>query len=76
MVEKYSKNPTKTGSCNRNDDSFGIVAFACAIFIPRGMKTKPYEFLEKEIIETEYGVTGMVKERKQKYQGKTQTTFL
>ncbi|MBR2401822.1 MAG: XRE family transcriptional regulator, partial [Lachnospiraceae bacterium] len=45
-----------------------IVAFACAIFIPSGMKTKPYEFLEKEIIETEYGVTGMVKERKQKYQ--------
>lgn len=45
-----------------------IVAIACAIFIPSGMKTKPYEFLEKEIIETEYGVTGMVKERKQKFQ--------
>ena len=35
-----------------------IVAVACAIFIPSGMKTKPYEFLEKEIIETEYGVSG------------------
>lgn len=45
-----------------------IVAIACAIFIPSGMKTKPYEFLEKEVIETEYGVTGMVKERKQKFQ--------
>ena len=45
-----------------------IVAFACGIFITCGMKTKPYEFLEKETIETEYGVTGMVKERKQKYQ--------
>lgn len=45
-----------------------IVAIACAIFIPSGMKTKPYEFLEKEIIETEYGVTGIVKERKQKFQ--------
>ncbi len=45
-----------------------FVAFACGIFIPCGMKTKPYEFLEKERIETEYGVTGMVKERKQKYQ--------
>ena len=45
-----------------------IVAVACAIFIPSGMKTKPYEFLEKEIIETEYGVNGMVKERKQKFQ--------
>jgi len=42
----------------------GIVAIACAIFISCGMKTKKYEFLEKEIIETEYGVTGMVKERK------------
>lgn len=41
----------------------GIVAIACAIFISCGMKTKKYEFLEKEIIETEYGVTGMVKER-------------
>jgi transcriptional regulator with XRE-family HTH domain len=45
-----------------------IVAIACAIFIPSGMKTKPYEFLEKEVIETEYGVTGIVKERKQKFQ--------
>ena len=45
-----------------------IVAFACVIFITSGMKTKPYEFLENETIETDYGVTGMVKERKQKYQ--------
>ncbi len=45
-----------------------FVAFACGIFITCGMKTKPYEFLEKETIETEYGVTGMVKERKQKFQ--------
>lgn len=46
----------------------GIVAGACAIFISCGMKTKPYEFLEKEIIETEYGVTGMVLERKRRYE--------
>ncbi|MBQ3514272.1 MAG: helix-turn-helix transcriptional regulator [Lachnospiraceae bacterium] len=45
-----------------------IVAGACAIFIRCGMKTKPYEFLEKEMIETEYGVTGMVKERKRQYE--------
>lgn len=45
-----------------------IVAVACAIFISCGMKTKPYEFLEKEMIETEYGVTGMVKERKRQYE--------
>ncbi|MBQ9120464.1 MAG: helix-turn-helix transcriptional regulator [Lachnospiraceae bacterium] len=45
-----------------------IVAGACAIFISCGMKTKAYEFLDKEIIETEYGVSGMVKERKQQYE--------
>lgn len=45
-----------------------IVAVACAIFISCGMKTKPYEFLEKDVIETEYGVTGMVKERKHQYE--------
>ena len=39
-----------------------IVASAVAIFIQCGMKTSPYEFLEKENIETQYGVTGMVKE--------------
>ncbi len=45
-----------------------IVAGASAIFIRCGMKTKPYEFLEKEIIETEYGVTGMVAERKRQFE--------
>ncbi len=45
-----------------------LVAIACTIFISCGMKTKKFEFLEKEEFETEYGVTGMVKERKQKYE--------
>ena len=45
-----------------------IIAIACAIFIFCGSKTKAYEFLEKELIETEYGVTGMVKERKSAYE--------
>lgn len=44
-----------------------IMAVACAIFISSGMKTEPYAFLEKEVIETEYGVTGMVMEKKQQY---------
>lgn len=44
-----------------------IVAVACAIFISSGMKTEPYAFLEKEVIETEYGVTGMVREKKHQY---------
>lgn len=46
-----------------------IVAGACGIFIACGSRTKPYEFLDKEMIETEYGVVGMVKEKKQRYQG-------
>ncbi|MBP3678339.1 MAG: helix-turn-helix transcriptional regulator [Agathobacter sp.] len=44
-----------------------IVAPAVAIFIQCGMKTSPYEYLEKEPIETQYGVTGMVKERRDNY---------
>ncbi|MBQ7775529.1 MAG: helix-turn-helix transcriptional regulator [Lachnospiraceae bacterium] len=46
----------------------GIVAVACGIFINCGMKTKAYEYLDKEVIETEYGVTGMVKERKSQFE--------
>lgn len=44
-----------------------FVAIAVAIFIACGSKTAPYEFLEKEAFETEYGVSGMVKERKEQY---------
>ncbi|MBQ6695283.1 MAG: helix-turn-helix transcriptional regulator [Lachnospiraceae bacterium] len=45
-----------------------IVAIASSIFISCGMKTKAYDYLEEEVIETEYGVTGMVKERKKQYE--------
>lgn len=44
-----------------------IVSIAVAIFIQCGMKTSPYEYLEKENIETQYGVTGMVRERREHY---------
>ena len=44
-----------------------IVAPAVAIFIQCGMKTSTYEYLEKEHIETQYGVTGMVRERRENY---------
>ena len=44
-----------------------LVAIATTIFIFCGMKTKKYEFLQKEEIETAYGVTGMVKERREAY---------
>lgn len=45
-----------------------MVGVGVAICIISGMKTKDYEYLEKERIETEYGVAGMVKERMKKYQ--------
>lgn len=44
-----------------------IVAMACTIFVSCGARTKKYLFLEEEVIDTEYGVTGMVKEKKETY---------
>lgn len=44
-----------------------IVALAVAIFIICGSRSKEYEFLDKEPFETEYGVTGMVNERKKEF---------
>ena len=46
-----------------------MVACAVALFLISGMKGKPYEYLENVNIDTEYGVSGMVKERKAAYQG-------
>lgn len=44
-----------------------LVAIAVAIFIYSHSKSAPYEYLEKEVFETEYGVTGMVKEKKEQF---------
>ena len=44
-----------------------LVAIAAALFISCGNKAKEYDFLEKEPFETEYGVTGMVKERQKAF---------
>ena len=44
-----------------------LIVIAVMIFILCGMKTKKYEFLEKEDIETAYGVSGMVKEKRDAY---------
>ena len=44
-----------------------LAAAAVAIFILCGFKNTPYEFLEKEPFETEYGVVGMVRERQNAY---------
>ena len=44
-----------------------IVAIAVAIFIFCGFKNAPFDFIDKEPFETEYGVTGMVKEKQKAY---------
>lgn len=44
-----------------------LIAIAVTIFILCGMKTKKYEYMEKEDIETVYGVSGMVKEKRDAY---------
>lgn len=44
-----------------------LTAIAVAIFIFCGFKNAPYEFIDKESFETEYGVAGMVKERQKTY---------
>lgn len=46
-----------------------LVAIAVAIFLNYGMMLRPYEYLEKEVFETEYGVQGMVRERQNQYRG-------
>lgn len=47
-----------------------LVAFAVYIFILFGSYTKKFEYIEKEQIETAYGVTGMAQERKKAMEGR------
>ncbi len=46
-----------------------MVGTAVGIFVYYSMKMKPWEFIEKEALETEYGVAGMVRERQERYSG-------
>lgn len=46
-----------------------IVASAVAIFIIMGLKGQRFDYLEKQNIDTDYGVSGMVKERRDNYAG-------
>ena len=46
---------------------FCIVAAAVVIFIVNGHKGEPYEFLEKEPLDTEYGIDGMVRNKMKKH---------
>ena len=44
-----------------------LVATAVAIFISNSNKSSDFDFLENEAFETEYGVSGMVRERREQY---------
>lgn len=44
-----------------------LVASAVTVFISTAAKLKPFEFIAHEPIETEYGVSGMVRERRDAY---------
>lgn len=44
-----------------------LVAIGVALFMFCASRVKPYEFLETDPFETEYGVTGMVRERKKEF---------
>jgi len=44
-----------------------MIAVAVFLFITSGSKTQEYEFLDKEVIETAYGVEGMVRAEQKRY---------
>ena len=44
-----------------------LVTMAVALFVSSDRKTAAYDYLEKEIFETEYGVSGMVSSLKKQY---------
>ena len=46
---------------------FILVGTAVALFIMSSLKMSKYEYMETELIDTEYGVSGMVKARKERF---------
>lgn len=47
---------------------FLIIAFAVGLFIFSSMSMKKFDFLHKDCIDTEYGVDGMIRTKKEQYQ--------
>ncbi len=47
---------------------FAMAGCAVALFVSSGLRAKPYEYLEKENIDTLYGVDGMVRDRRERFQ--------
>ena len=54
---------------------FGLIGGAVALFVTTGLAGSRYEYLEKEPIDTAYGVDGMVRERMERFRG-TRATHL
>ena len=50
-----------------------LVGGAVALFITTGLRGSRFEYLEKEQIETAYGVSGMVKDRREKFRSRFNT---
>lgn len=55
---------------------FIMVIIAVVLFMREGAKVKDYEFLSKESFETEYGVTGYVKEKKKEFEPNYQKSLI
>lgn len=53
-----------------------MVAIAVGIFISTSLRNKPYEFLDTEDFDTEYGVDGMVRERQREYRGRYERSMI
>lgn len=52
-----------------------LIAASLVFFIPAGIAASKWEWLEKEIFDTEYGVDGMVKDKSEKFQHKFVTAI-
>lgn len=52
---------------------FAMIISAIMIFVKTDDKVKEYKFLDTDDIETEYGVTGLIKERKKGFEQRTST---
>ena len=48
---------------------FILVGCAVPLFVSIGLRMSPFEYLEKEPIDTLYGVDGMVRDRRERFQG-------
>lgn len=53
-----------------------FVAIAATNFIKSGMEFSPYEYIEKEVIETAYGVDGLVNEKISEFRSKRTNDFI